>query len=407
MAVRRLHPDQPAHFAFTPENLAWVKDKIAQYPPGKEASAVVPVLWRAQEQIGGWITEPAIRLVADLLGMAYIRVYEIATFYTMFQLAPVGAKAHIQVCGTTPCMLRGAQDLVTVCKRRIAPAAHEVSPDGSFSWEEVECLGSCANAPMVQVGADTYEDLTPESFESLIDALAVGSPPPPGSQTGRQASCPEGGATSLTDPTLYDGSRVGMWQRQGHSQAQSQTPALAQAAASSAGGPVGASPAPEAAKASSGGSVHPAALAAMANAGLVKELEARGGGKAMPAGELAKLAEQSRQTGPEPFGAKTERSDASGVAMKTPDLLAAPRNGAPDDLKLIWGVAEKLEERMNSLGIWHYDQIAAWTPEEVAWFESEMSGFKGRIVRDQWQEQCRKLAQGWRPDSAAGERPKD
>jgi NADH-quinone oxidoreductase subunit E len=199
MAVRRLSPDQPKSFEFTPENVAWAKATIAKYPPGKQASAVIPLLWRAQEQHGGWLPEPALRLVADMLGMAYIRVYEIATFYTMFQLAPVGRKAHVWVCGTTPCMLRGAEALVEVCRRRIHHDPHHVSADGDFSWEEVECLGCCANAPMVQVGKDTYEDLTPELFERVLDGFAKGEPPKPGSQTGRQASCPEGGPTTLID----------------------------------------------------------------------------------------------------------------------------------------------------------------------------------------------------------------
>jgi len=197
MAVRRLHPDQPASFAFTPENKAWAAATIAKYPPGKQASAVIPLLWRAQEQHANWLPEPAIRAVADMLGMAYIRVYEIATFYTMFQLAPVGTKAHVQVCGTTPCMLRGSEGLIEVCKRRIHGEPHHLSADGSFSWEEVECLGSCANAPMVQVFKDTYEDLTPELLEKVLDGFAAGSPPKPGSQIGRQASCPVGGLTTL------------------------------------------------------------------------------------------------------------------------------------------------------------------------------------------------------------------
>jgi NADH-quinone oxidoreductase subunit E len=199
MAVRRLSPDQPKSFEFTPENVAWAKATVAKYPPGKQASAVIPLLWRAQEQNGGWLPEPALRLVADMLGMAYIRVYEIATFYTMFQLAPVGRKAHVWVCGTTPCMLRGAEALVEVCRRRIHHDPHHVSADGDFSWEEVECLGCCANAPMVQVGKDTYEDLTPELLERVLDGFAKGEPPKPGSQTGRQASCPEGGPTTLID----------------------------------------------------------------------------------------------------------------------------------------------------------------------------------------------------------------
>ena len=199
MSVRRLDPDQPPSFAFTPDNQAWAQAAIAKYPPGKQASAVIPLLWRAQEQHAGWLPEPALRLVADMLGMAYIRVYEVATFYTMFQLSPVGKKAHVQVCGTTPCMLRGAEALVAVCKRRINLDPHHLSSDGDFSWEEVECLGACANAPMVQIGKDTYEDLTPDLFDKVLDGFASGAPPKPGSQIGRQASCPLGGPTTLKD----------------------------------------------------------------------------------------------------------------------------------------------------------------------------------------------------------------
>ena len=205
MVVRRLHSEQPAEFEFTPENLAWAKQTIAKYPPGKQASAVILLLWRGQEQHAGWLPEPAIRYVADMLDMPYIRVYEVATFYTMFQLSPVGSVAHLQVCGTTPCMLRGAEDLVAVCKRRIAGEPHHLSADGKFSWEEVECLGVCANAPMVQIWKDTYEDLTPDLLEQVIDQFAAGTPPKPGSQIGRTASSPAGGMTTLTDPALYSG----------------------------------------------------------------------------------------------------------------------------------------------------------------------------------------------------------
>ena len=199
MAVRRLHPDQPASFAFTPENQAWAEATIANYPEGKQASAVIPLLWRAQEQHHGWLTEPAIRVIADSLGMAYIRVYEVATFYTMFQLSPVGRKAHVQVCGTTPCMLRGAEAIRAVCEARIHPEPHHLSADGNFSWEEVECLGCCTNAPMVQIWKDVYEDLTPELMETVLDGFAKGQPPKPGSQAGRHTSEPAGGPTVLKD----------------------------------------------------------------------------------------------------------------------------------------------------------------------------------------------------------------
>ncbi|MEZ5907424.1 MAG: NADH-quinone oxidoreductase subunit NuoE [Hyphomicrobiaceae bacterium] len=199
MAVRRLHPDQPKSFAFSSENLAWAEQTIAKYPSGKQASAVIPLLWRAQEQ-EGWLTEPAIRAIGDMLGMPYIRVYEVATFYTMFQLAPVGKKAHVQVCGTTPCMLRGAEDIRSVCQRRIHKEPHHLSADGDFSWEEVECLGACVNAPLVQIGKDTYEDLTPELMEKLLDGFAKGTPPKPGPQIDRQFAAPVAGRTTLKGP---------------------------------------------------------------------------------------------------------------------------------------------------------------------------------------------------------------
>jgi NADH-quinone oxidoreductase subunit E len=199
MSVRRLAPKelQPASFAFTDENLAWVKQQIAKYPVGRQASAVIPVLWRAQEQNEGWVSEAAIRVTAELLGMPYIRVLEVATFYTMFLLSPVGKKAHVQVCGTTPCRLRGADELFKVCERRIHPEPFHVSIDGNYSWEEVECLGACVNAPMVLIWNDTYEDLTPESFERVLDGFVNGNPAKPGPQNGRQFSAPIGGPTTL------------------------------------------------------------------------------------------------------------------------------------------------------------------------------------------------------------------
>jgi NADH-quinone oxidoreductase subunit E len=200
MAVRRLAPSdqQPASFAFTPENLAWAKQQIAKYPEGRQQSAVIPILWRAQEQAGGWTPQKAIECVAEMLGMAPIRVLEVATFYTMFQLEPVGRKAHVQWCGTTPCLLRGGEDIKRVCQRRIHHDPAHVSADGDFSWEEVECLGACVNAPMIQIGADTYEDLTAESFEKILDAIVRGEKPAPGPQNGRHFSAPLGGDTTLT-----------------------------------------------------------------------------------------------------------------------------------------------------------------------------------------------------------------
>jgi NADH-quinone oxidoreductase subunit E len=198
MSIRRLAEKQPESFAFTPENRKWAEAEMRKYPAGRQASAVIPLLWRAQEQ-EGWVTEPAIRVIAEMLGMATIRVLEVATFYTMFHLDPVGRRAHVQVCGTTPCMLRGSEELIAICRKRISQHPHYLSPDGSLSWEEVECLGACVNAPLVQVWSDTYEDLTPERFSQLLDDFAAGRKVKPGTQIDRQFSAPVGGPTTLTE----------------------------------------------------------------------------------------------------------------------------------------------------------------------------------------------------------------
>jgi len=201
MSVRRLASDQPEAFAFTAENLDWAKGQIEKYPEGRQASAVLPLLWRAQEQCGGWLPEPALRTIADMLGMAYIRVYEIATFYTMFNLSPVG-RYYVQVCGTTPCWLRGAEDIKASCRKLIGAPGH-ITDDGLFSWTEVECLGACVNAPMVQINKDYYEDLTPESFEKILVDLRAGREVKPGPQDGRHSSEPAGGLTTLIAQGLY------------------------------------------------------------------------------------------------------------------------------------------------------------------------------------------------------------
>lgn len=201
MGARRLDPVQPESFEFTPENLAWAEEQTKKYPEGRQWAAVLPLLWRAQEQ-HGWLPEPAIRYVADLLDMPYIRAYEVATFYTMFNLSPVG-KYHVQLCGTTPCMLRGSEDLKAVCRDRIGEP-NEVTSDGLFSWIEVECLGACVNAPMVQINADYYEDLTPDSFAQILDNLREGKPVTPGPQVQRQKSAPISGLTTLTNRRVYE-----------------------------------------------------------------------------------------------------------------------------------------------------------------------------------------------------------
>ena len=197
MSLRRLHPEQPQRFSFTAVNEVWAREQMKKYPPGRQASAVIPILWRGQEQ-EGWVSKPMIEAVAKLLGMPYMRVLEVATFYTMFNLHPVGEHL-VQVCTTTPCWLRGSADIVAVCKKHIHAQPHTVSADGKFSWMEVECLGACVNAPMLQIGKDFYEDLDGPKTERLIEALRRGEQPKTGSQSGRHTSEPAGGRTTLTE----------------------------------------------------------------------------------------------------------------------------------------------------------------------------------------------------------------
>jgi NADH-quinone oxidoreductase subunit E len=198
MSVRRLAEAsvQPPAFAFSAENAAAVEAWIGKYPQGRQQSAVIPLLMLAQDQ-EGWVSKAAIEHVADKLDMPYIRALEVATFYTQFQLKPVGTHAHVQVCGTTPCMLRGAEALMDVCRSKIHHDQFHTNAGGTLSWEEVECLGACVNAPMVLIWNDTYEDLTPESFEKVLDGFAKSSPPKPGPQIDRQFAAPVGGPTTL------------------------------------------------------------------------------------------------------------------------------------------------------------------------------------------------------------------
>ena len=210
MSVRRLADDniQPARFAFNRANTSLAKDWIRKYPKGRQASAVIPLLMIAQEQ-DGWVTKASIEHIAEMLEMPYIRVLEVATFYTQFMLQPVGTKAHIQVCGTTPCMLRGSEELMKVCKRKINEKQFETNAKGTLSWEEVECQGACVNAPMVMIFKDTYEDLTAERLEEIINAFEAGkgNTIKPGPQIDRVHSAPIGGATTLLEvPGMKAGS---------------------------------------------------------------------------------------------------------------------------------------------------------------------------------------------------------
>ena len=197
MSLRRLAPPemQPASFAFTAENAQWANATIAKYPAGRQASAVISLLWRGQEQ-EGWVSHPMIESVAKMLSMPFIRVLEVATFYTMFNLEPVGTYL-VQVCTTTPCWLRGSDGIRDACMKRLGIGIGETTADGEFTLVEVECLAACVNAPVVQINDDYYEDLTPPKMVEIIDRLARGERPPHGSQIERQFSAPVGGLTTL------------------------------------------------------------------------------------------------------------------------------------------------------------------------------------------------------------------
>ena len=319
--LRRLYHDQPESFAFTPANQAWAEAQIKKYPEGRQQSAIIPLLWRAQEQ-EGWLTRPAIEGVAEMLGIAYIRALEVATFYFMFQLQPVGSVAHVQVCGTLSCMICGAEDLIGVCKEKIADKAHDLSADGKFSWEEVECLGSCSNAPMVQIGKDYYEDLTAEKFAWILDELAAGRVPTPGPQNGRYAAEPLGGLTSLGE---FD----------------------------------------------SGKTKYNASAQLASDIGdTVKRID----GTEVPLitpwvkseKAAAKTSAPKAKAAAKPKAAPKSVEKAT-VAAKKPRTMKAPRKAGADDLKMIKGVGPKLETMLNELGFYHFDQIAGWSAAEVAW----------------------------------------
>jgi len=406
MAVRRLAAEQPESFAFTETNLAWAKKLIDRYPAGRQASAVIPLLWRAQEQNDGWVSEPAIRYVADLLDMPKIRVLEVATFYTMFQLQPVGKKAHIQVCGTTPCQLRGSEDLIKICKSRIAKHMHEISEDGMFSWEEVECLGACVNAPMVQIFKDTYEDLTPESFNQLIDDIAAGKEVTPGPQNGRRFAMAEGGQTTLTE--IDDDTRGDLPVAHVVDGAEKASHAFAGASINAGGHDFDGVPTPAEDAVAKVKADFAAKAEKKADAPAAAPAPKKAEAKATPAKEEAEKKAatpkaSSQNKGKPDADDRTEvevarASDTSGTAEasveeKEPETLKEARGGKPDDLKKLKGVGPKLETTLNELGFYHFDQVAGWGPQEIAWVDSRLK-FKGRIERDGWIEQAKILASG-------------
>ena len=268
-------------------------------------------------------------------------------------------------------MLRGAEDLIDVCKRKIHPEPHHLNADGSMSWEEVECLGSCVNAPMIQMVKDTYEDLTPESLEKIIDDFAAGRTVKPGPQNGRHFSMAITGATTLTDKSLYNKQRSFTRVEAPPPPAAPAAAAPAPAAVAPAPAPVPVAPAPA-----------PPAPAAVAPA----------------ITRVAKIADA-------PAAKKTPAKKPEPAKSTGPELLKRPR-GKADDLKLIWGVGPAFEKLLNKIGLWHFDQIASWSAADIAHVDHLLEGFHGRIKRDDWVKQAKKLAKGWRPDNAIGEKPK-
>ena len=190
MSVKKIHDDQPKDFLFSGENSKKVSEILKRYPEKNKKSAVMPLLYLAQKQNENWIPLAAVKCIAKYLSMPYISVYEVATFYTMYNLAPVG-KHFIQVCTTTPCLIRGADKIVKICKEKISPNENEISKNGNCSWLEVECLGACVSAPMVQVNDNYYEDLDEKSTREILDSLMNNKPLKPGSYRGRKSTAPE------------------------------------------------------------------------------------------------------------------------------------------------------------------------------------------------------------------------
>jgi NADH-quinone oxidoreductase subunit E len=359
MSVRRLAEEnvQPAAFAFSKDNALWAKATIKKYPKGREQSAVIPLLMRAQEQ-DGWVTKAAIESIADMLSMPYIRVLEVATFYTQFQLKPVGTRAHVQVCGTTPCMLRGSEELISLCKKRIHPNPLTPNEAGTLSWEEVECQGTCVNAPMVMIFKDTYEDLTVPQLEYIIDRFDAGkgSDVKPGPQIDRIFSAPVGGLTTLLTPE--------------------KKPAAPRAKKVSDAAAVSVPPSNAARAKTDSPETDPtlktpvtAKSESAANDKVSGETRAEGGADAKPAA----VAKPSLEDKDRPAGIE--------------------KPAAPDDLKLISGVGPKIEGTLHELGIFTFAQVAGWKKAERDWVDGYLN-FKGRIERDDWVKQAEALAKG-------------
>ena len=382
MSVRRLAEDnvQPAEFAFSREFAAQAKVWIKKYPKERAQSAVIPLLMLAQEQ-DGWVTKRAIETIADMLGMPYIRALEVATFYTQFQLKPVGTRAHIQVCGTTPCMLRGSEALMDVCRSKIHPDPFHLNDSGTLSWEEVECQGACVNAPMVMIFKDSYEDLSPERLAYIIDRFEAGRPEDinTGPQINRIFSGPEGGLTSLTEE-IKPGSKAAAKT----SAAKAKSPAATKAARPKSPATETGTTSPAAAKSNVKADAKTAPAATEApKMSAVRKASGASSVKATPA----------KATAGKPAAA-TKAPAASLVSTddkNRPAGIAKPAQ--PDDLKMISGVGPKIEGTLHSLGIYTFAQVAKWKKAEREWVDGYLN-FKGRIDREDWLSQAKALAKG-------------
>jgi NADH-quinone oxidoreductase subunit E len=450
MVARRLADEsvQPASFAFNPENQTWAQTRIGLYPPGRQQSAVIPLLMRAQEQ-DGWVTRATIEKIAEMLDMAYIRVLEVATFYTQFQLQPVGRNAHVQVCGTTPCMLRGAEALIDVCKSKIHPEPHHLNEDGTLSWEEVECAGACVNAPMVAIFQDTYEDLTPARLEEIIDTFHAGNGASikPGTQIERINSAAEGGMTTLTEQPSATREKFVPPPPPPEAAAApattpppAATPATAAPAATTA--PSAAPAAPDAAgaptKAARPRSVdedNAPALKGIPAEGKVSQAQAEGErlaagaaakadgepNNAMREGSVGAESDASKIDGGKAVGkeqAAAPAFDGGGTSSNEPakpEIVAPAANpkevsptaetggpllalferpeGPADNLKLLSGVGPVIETKLNALGVTRYDQLARFSADELSRIDAALN-LRGRVARDNWSGQAEALARG-------------
>ena len=342
MSARRLAIRQPESYELSAQAKKEINVWVKKYPKARQRSALIPALWIAQKDAGGWLPEAALRALGDMLDMAYIRVYEVATFYTMFNLEPVGTH-YVQLCGTTPCWLRGSDDLIAMLKRKIGPQ-RSISADGKLSWLEVECLGSCANAPMVQISNDTgdhyYEDLTAESLEAVLDDLVAGKTPKSGPQNSRFTSEPEGGAKALLSDDIYN---------------------------------------------------QETALKALPNAGKKAAVICHA---ADPKGRRATVTGRKKKPkAPAPIKKKPVKKTAVKKASKPKVLYTdGPTDGTPDDLKKIKGIGPKFEGDLNGKGVYYFRQIAAWKKADVKMVEDIIDSFPGRIERDEWIKQAKSLA---------------